>query len=130
MATIERFEDLEIWQKARSLNKEVSLVLRNLYESKNFKLKEQLDSSAGSVMDNIAEGSERDGNREFVQFLAISKGSLGEVRSQLYRVFDRNIINEAELNEFQYKCNDLGKNIGGFIKYLNKSEHKGNKFKR
>jgi four helix bundle protein len=73
MATIKKFEDLEIWQFARRLNKEVCPILNSLYETRNFKLKDQLDASAGSVMDNIAEGFERDGNREFTQFLAISK---------------------------------------------------------
>lgn len=94
MATIKKFEDLEIWQSARKLNKEVCPILDSLQEHKHFKLKEQLDGSAGSVMDNIAEGFERDGNREFIQFLAISKGSLGEVRSQLYRAYDKSVINE------------------------------------
>ena len=129
MATINKFEDLEIWQTARELNKDIRPVLEGLLENKDFKLKEQLDGSAGSVMDNIAEGFERGGNREFVQFLSISKGSLGEVRSQLYRVFDRNIIPEEKLNEFQLKCNELSNRIGKFIFYLNRNDFKGIKFK-
>src|SRR5437868_14991847 len=107
MATIKKFEELEIWQSARELNKEIYPVIENLQENKHYKLKEQLDGSIGSVMDNIAEGFERDGNREFIQFLAISKSSLGEARSQLYRAFDRNMLNEKELNEFQVKCGEL-----------------------
>jgi len=83
MATIKRFEDLDIWQIARELNIKILPLLDKLNESRNYELKSQLDRSAGSVMDNISEGFERDGNREFIQFLAISKGSLGEVRSQL-----------------------------------------------
>jgi four helix bundle protein len=83
MATIKRFEDLEIWQNARKLSKviiEISVVadLKN-----DYRLKDQVKSSAGSVMDNIAEGFERDGNLEFRQFLSIAKGSSGETRSQL-----------------------------------------------
>jgi len=129
MATIKKFEDLEIWQAARKLNKEVSPVLENLQENKHFKLKEQLDGSAGSVMDNIAEGFERDGNKELLQFLAISKGSLGEVRSQLYRAFDRKALNETELDEFQIKCGDLAGKIAKFMFYLNNTNYKGNKYK-
>ena len=129
MATINKFEELEIWQAARQLNKDICPVLEVLQGSRNYKLKEQLDSSAGSVMDNIAEGFERGGNREFIQFLAISKGSLGEVRSQLYRACDRKAIEEKELEAFQLKCNELSNKIGKFIFYLNKSDYKGIKFK-
>ncbi len=129
MATIRRFEDLEIWQSARKLNIEVYPVLQNLLETKHYKFKEQLDASAGSIMDNIAEGFERDGSKEFRQFLAISKGSLGEVRSQLYRAFDRDIIKEAELETLQSQCKHLGSKISKFIIYLNQTDYKGNKFK-
>lgn len=129
MATIKKFEDLEIWQTARKLSKGICPVLENLQESKNYKLKEQLDGSTGSVMDNIAEGFERDGNREFIQFLAISKGSLGEVRSQLYRAYDRKALNENELNEFQIMCGELAGKIAKFMFYLNNTNYKGNKYK-
>lgn len=129
MATIKKFEELEIWQTARKLSKEICPVLENLQESKNYKLKEQLDGSVGSVMDNIAEGFERDGNREFIQFLAISKGSIGEVKSQLYRAYDRKALNENELNEFQIKCGELAAKIAKFMFYLNNTNYKGNKYK-
>lgn len=129
MATIRKFEDLEIWQSARKLNLEISPILESLKGSNNYKLKEQLDGAAGSVMDNIAEGFERDGSREFRQFLAISKGSLGEVRSQLYRAFDRKAINENELKEFQIKCGELAGKISKFMFYLNSTTYKGNKYK-
>lgn len=129
MATIKNFEELEIWQKARALNKDIFPVLECLQKDKHYKLKEQLDGSSGSVMDNIAEGFERGGNREFIQFLSISKGSLGEVRSQLYRAFDRKVIEEEKLNDFQLRCNQLSNKIGKFIFYLNKNDFKGIKFK-
>ena len=128
MATIKDFEDLEIWQMARQLNKDVYPLLLVLQEGKNFELKGQLDGSADSVMDNIAEGFESDGNREFIQFLAISKGSLGEVRSQLFRVLDRGII-DANRNELlQVNSLTLASKIGKFISYLNNSEIRGKKF--
>ncbi|HRD38267.1 MAG TPA: four helix bundle protein [Bacteroidia bacterium] len=129
MATIKRFEDLEVWQLARELNKRISPILDKLNETKNFDLKSQLDRSAGSVMDNISEGFERDGNREFIQFLAISKGSLGEVRSQLYRVLDRDIIDVKTHEDINAECLLLATKISKFITYLNGSIYKGNKFK-
>lgn len=129
MATITDFEDLEIWQLARQLNKDVYPLLNILQESKNFELKGQLDGSAGSVMDNIAEGFERDGNREFIQFLSVSKSSLGEVRSQLYRAFDRDFMDEKELLKLRTDCKTLGNKIGKFMTYLRNSDIKGKKFK-
>ena len=128
MATITKFEDLEIWQLARKLNSEIFPILLILEEQRSYKLKEQLDGSAGSVMDNISEGFERDGNREFIQFLSVSKGSLGEVRSQLYRCYDRKIINEKKFEELNNDCLNLGNKIGKFITYLNISNIKGKKF--
>jgi four helix bundle protein len=130
MATIRRFEDLDVWQLARELNVKITPILNTLIETKNYDLKSQLDRSAGSVMDNISEGFERDGNREFIQFLAISKGSLGEVRSQLYRTLDRNFIEKEKHDLLQEECLLLAGKLGKFITYLNNSEIKGNKFKK
>ncbi len=90
MATIQRFEDLDIWKMARTLAEEVhELYTNHDVFSKDYRLKNQINGSSGSVMDNIAEGFERGGNNEFVNFLSIAKGSLGEVKSQLYRAYDR-----------------------------------------
>jgi len=129
MATIKRFEDLEVWQLARELNIKIAPISDKLNEAKSYELKNQLDRSSGSVMDNIAEGFERDGNRELIQFLAIAKGSLGEVRSQLYRIFDRNFIEKQNHDVLQEDCLQLGSKLGKFISYLNNSAIKGNKFK-
>lgn len=120
---------MEIWQLARALNIKLNPLLMKLNETRNFGLKNQLDNSAGSVMDNIAEGFERDGNREFIQFLAISKGSLGETRSQLYRAFDKECLTKDMLGLLQNDCEYLAAKIANFMRYLKSTEFKGNKFK-
>ena len=129
MATINNFEDLEIWQNARELCKKI-----NQYYLHNPKFlnhdKNQIDRASASIMDNIAEGFEREGNKEFVNFLTMSKGSAGEVRSQLIRAFDRNYIDEEVFSFLKSETISLSKKLSGFINYLKNSEHKGNKFNR
>ena len=84
MATIKKFKDLEIWQEARRLSTEIKEIVLNSELKNDFRLRDQIKGSSGSVMDNIAEGFEPDGNIEFRQFLSIARGSAGESRSQLY----------------------------------------------
>lgn len=129
MATIKRFEDLEIWQTARILSKKVFLLSDVPPFSKDFKFRDQIRDSSGSVMDNIAEGFERSSRLEFVNFLSIAKGSSGETRSQLHRAADQNYCSgeEAKLLINEYEL--LAQKIAGFMNYLNQSEHKGQKFK-
>lgn len=123
------FEDLEIWQSARELCKRVrDLTVKEPF-ARDFRLKDQIRASSGSVMDNIAEGFERDGRKEFIQHLSISKGSCGETRSQSYRAFDYDYITEAELGHMVETTESLGKRIGGFMNYLKRSDYKGNKYK-
>ncbi|MDD3685577.1 MAG: four helix bundle protein [Bacteroidales bacterium] len=126
--TINTFEELEIWQLARELCKLVKKITDNPPFCNDFKFRDQIRASSGSVMDNIAEGFERDGNREFSQFLSIAKGSNGEVRSQSYRAFDYNYIKEAEFNELLERTETLGNKIGNFMKYIKTSDIKGRKF--
>jgi len=125
---IERFEDLEIWKEARELCEKVNGYCSKESFSKDFRLRDQIRSSSGSVMDNIAEGFERNGNKEFIQFLSIAKGSCGEVRSQSYRAFDYKYITQEELDILLEKTIDLSKKISGFIAYLKKSDFKGSKY--
>lgn len=128
MATIKRFEDLEIWQEARKLSKEIILIAKTTELKTDFKFKEQIKDAAGSVMDNIAEGFERNRNGEFRQFLSIAKGSAGETRSQAYRLFDNDYINEERLKSLVTDYEKLSIKIHNFITYLNKKEYKGTKF--
>jgi four helix bundle protein len=129
MATINRFEDLEIWQLARVLYKKISQITKTLRESKEYRFAEQMQSAAGSIMDNIAEGFERNSRLEFLNSLSISKGESGEVKSQLYRCKDNCYITEEEFSKLYTETDILSKKIASFIIYLNKSEHKGLKFK-
>jgi four helix bundle protein len=124
MATIKRFEDLEIWQSARDISKHVYDITRKDSMKHDFSLIDQLRRSSGSIMDNIAEGFERDGSKEFIQFLSYTKGSSGETRSQLYRAVDQKYINDSE-----YKLL-YNKQIKNMMSYLKKSGISGDKFKK
>ena len=128
MATITKFEDLEIWQVARQLAKEIHVISKETDLKTDYRFKEQIKSSSGSVMDNIAEGFERDGNLEFRQFLSIAKGSAGESRSQIYRLYDFEYISEEKFLDLKNKYENLSGKIKNFITYLNKKDYKGNKF--
>lgn len=128
MATIRKFEDLGIWQTARNLSLKVFQLTESRLASKDYRLKDQIRNSAGSVMDNIAERFERSSQFEFVNFLSISKGSSGETRSQLYRGIDQKYFAE-ETVELINEYAELASKISGFIKYLNQSELRGQKFK-
>lgn len=130
MATIKKFEELEVWKSARKLNLELSPHLTHFQERKQFELCKQIDRSAGSIMDNIAEGFERDGNREFIHFLAIAKASSAEFRSQLYRALDRQLISEENFEKLSGDSKQIAAGIATFMRYLNNSEFKGNKFKK
>ena len=129
MATINRFEELGIWQEARLMCQWVASISNLLSEKKLYRLKNQIKGSSGSVMDNIAEGFERSNKKEFIQFLIISKGSAGELRSQIYRLLDNEIITESDATQKVEEAFSLNKKIGGFIKYLKQSEYSGWKLK-
>jgi four helix bundle protein len=129
MATIKRFEDILSWQKARELNRRIGSMIDSGRFQQNFRLINQIEGSAGSIMDNIAEGFERSGNREFLQFLYISKGSCGEFRSQLYRCLDRQYINDEEFKEFFDMSMEIIVISKKIISYLENSTMKGTKYK-
>lgn len=121
MAKVDRFEDLVIWQQARRLSKEVYEITRLGDFRYDSRFVQQIRAAAGSVMDNIAEGFERDGNKEFIQFLYVAKGSCGEVRFQLYRAFDAGFINEETFTRMLNETLSLNKGILNFIKSLKSS---------
>lgn len=129
MATINRFEDLEIWKLSRSLSKEIFRLSQNGKLSKDYELKDQMNRSSGSIMDNIAEGFGRGSRLEFIQFLSIASVSAAELKSQLYRCVDRNYISMVDFEKLYENANAVYKKINGFIKYLNTSIVKGTKFK-
>jgi four helix bundle protein len=129
MATIERFEDLEAWKIARELTREVYRVSKNDLFIRDYGLRDQICRASVSVMSNVAEGFERDGNKEFVNFLSIAKGSSGEVRSQLYVALDQNYISESEFKLIYSKAEQNSRVISGLMKYLGQSDIRGIKFK-
>lgn len=129
MAKIERFEDLTSWQKARELNRLVYQVTKNNRFAKDFGLRDQIRRASISVMSNIAEGFERGGDKEFIQFLSNAKGSCGEVRAQLYAALDENYLEQDEFNEMNKICMEVSRMLSGLMTYLRRSELRGNKFK-
>ena len=128
MMKVTRFEDLEIWQEARELCKNVYEITSLGPFCNDFKFRDQIRASAGSAMDNIAEGFERGGNKEFHQFLSVSRGSIGEVRSQSYRAFDNNYINEEKFNELLESTDSLSRKTYNLMHHLKNSDIKGLKY--
>lgn len=127
MARIENFEDLEIWQLARELCQIIRKLSRVEIFAKDLRFASQINSASGSIMDNIAEGFERDGNKEFINFLYIAKGSNGEVRSQSYRAFDAEFINKASFDDILARTETLKRKINNLILTLKSSGPKGYK---
>jgi four helix bundle protein len=129
LATIERFEDIESWKKARALTRAIYEVSASGEFARDFALKGQIRRAALSVMSNIAERFERGGNKEFQHFLTVAKGSAGEVRSQLYVALDTGFIDQAQFDELCASTLDASRLIAGFLAYLSQSSLKGKKFK-
>lgn len=129
MATINKFEDIEGWKSGRELKQSVYKCSKTGEFAKDYALKDQIRRAAMSVTANIAEGFERGGNREFIQFLSMAKGSCGEVQDHLYTALDESYIDQAEFKKLYLKAAETGKLLAGFMKYLQKTEIKGAKFR-
>jgi len=129
MAKIEKFEDVESWKAAREVTRLIYSASLNERFSKDFALYNQIRRASVSILSNIAEGFERSGNKEFLQFLAIANGSCGEVRAQLYVALDQNYIDKLEFERISNKLLETSRLISGFMKYLQQSDLRGDKFK-
>ena len=129
MATIKRFEVIEGWKKPRELTREVYRHSKTGAFSRDFGLRDQMRRAAVSVMSNMAEGFERGGTKEFLQFLAIAKGSVGELEAQIYVALDQAYINDDEFVLLQRLAGSTKRLIGGLINYLRKSGLKGVKYR-
>ena len=130
MGTLRSFKDIKAWQKGIEL-------ARGIYEesgkgqfSKDYPLKNQISSAAISISSNIAEGFEREGNKEFIQFLSVAKGSAAEVQTQLRIAFEVGFIPNEEFDHLDGLCLEIINMIAGLMKYLRSSGISGNKFKR
>lgn len=129
MATFKKFEEIECWKRGRELTKRIYKVTKSPSFSRDFGLKDQICRASVSIMSNIAEGHDRSGAREFVQFLATAKASAAEVRCQLYVAADQGYIAEDDFVELNVLADETAKMIGGLMKYLRSSAYKGNKFR-
>ncbi|MDE3254335.1 MAG: four helix bundle protein [Bacteroidota bacterium] len=129
MATINRIEELEIWQLARRFAKDLNVVLETDSFKVEFGLKQQMKNASGSIMDNIAEGFGRGSKHEFVNHLTIAKGSAEESRSQLFRCLDLSLMDEVTLISLFDQLEILVRKIAALIQYLNNVTIKGQKFK-
>lgn len=130
MATVERFEDLEAWKLAREVTNDIfRLAQTNEFFARDYGLRDQINRSSISVMSNIAEGFERNGTKEFINFLAIAKGSSGEVRSQLYIARDREYVSAEQFEAVYRKTLQISRMISGLMKYLAQSDLKGTKYR-
>lgn len=125
---VQKFEDLAIFKMATDLCKRVYAITREGEFKYDSRFVQQIRAASGSVMDNIAEGYERDGNKEFINFLYIAKGSCGEVRSQVIRAHEVGFITDDVYNEMYNLCKNTSIGIMNFIKTLRASDLRGTKY--
>lgn len=128
MARFQQFEDIEAWQKARLLAADIYACSRRGLFARDYALCNQMRAAAVSIMSNIAEGFERDGNREFVQFLAIAKGSCGELRAQLCVAKDQDYLSLEDFGRLAGLARETSRMIAGLMRYLRHSQRLGHKF--
>jgi four helix bundle protein len=129
MAKIGKFQDLEAWKMARKITNEIYSISKQDKFNRDFALCNQIRRAAISILSNIAEGFERNGDKEFLQFLSIAKASCAEVYAQLYIALDQQYIEEMQFKKIADDLEEEGRIIGGLMKYLQQSEMRGSKFK-
>ena len=129
MATFKKFEEIEAWKKARQLTKRTYALSRTGAFAKDFGLRDQIRRASVSIMSNIAEGYDRSGTGEFVQFLSTAKGSAAEVRCQLYVALDQEYVDDKTFTELSDLAAETANMIGGLMKYLRQSGIRGTKYK-
>lgn len=129
MSTFSTFEEIEAWQKARQLTKRIYQISAKGVLSRDFALRDQVRRASVSIMSNIAEGYERGGTKEFLQFLSVAKGSVGEVRSHLYVALDQGYITDDSFKELSMQAVEISRMLGGLMNYLRRSGIKGTKYK-
>jgi four helix bundle protein len=130
MATITRFEDIEAWQLGRELKRLLYQCSKAGEFAKDYALRDQIRRAAISITSNIAEGFEREGNREFIQFLSTSKGSCAEVQDHLYTALDQEYLTQEQFDALYGKASEVGQKLGAFMSYLQRSEIRGRKFRQ
>ncbi len=126
---IKKFEELESWKKARKLTNAIYEATGIGGFTRDFCLKDQIRRASISILSNIAEGFERGGDKEFLQFLAVAKGSTGEVRAQLYIAVDQNYLSQDLFVKLSENTEEIGRLLSGLMKYLRNSELKGSKYR-
>ena len=129
MATIDNFEDIQVWQRARVLTREIYTITNNRSFLRDSGLVDQIRRACVSVMSNIAEGFERSGTKEFKHFLSMAKGSAGEVRSHLYVAFDQGYMEKGTFDHLVTESTVISKMLNGLISYLKATSIKGMKYR-
>ena len=126
---LKKFEDIESWKRARRLTNEIYQLTGTGKFARDFGLRDQIRRASISILSNIAEGFERGGDKEFLQFLAMAKGSCGEVRAQLYIALDQGYLTQEVFDGLSRNAVEIGQLISGFMKYLGNSELRGSKYR-
>ena len=129
MATIQKFEDLKVWQKARELAQKIYPLTFIEPICSDFRYRDQIRGTLGSIMDNIAEGFGRGSRLGFITGLNTSREESDELKSQLYRGLDNNYFSTEQFDEFYELANEVTKMNTSLITYLNRSKIKGQRFK-
>ena len=121
MGTIRRFEDLQVWNKSRELMRLIYKITSNSSFNYDFRLRNQMRDASVSIMSNIAEGFSRNTDKEFIQFLFVSKASVAEIQSQTYVALDQSCLSNNTFKEIYEMCDHTSRMLSNLIKYLRNS---------